>query len=138
MSDYWATCYSNIVQRTENPKHPSYRFYGARGIRLWEPWRQDFNRFKADLLREIGERPPGINPRTGLSLYQLDRINGSLGYQPGNLRWVTVLANQRNKRPRRLKFTKRDLALMGLSSELPPYLFVNADGQFINTAYHTL
>jgi hypothetical protein len=94
---YLRTCHQNILQRTENSKDPSFKYYGARGIRIWEGWR-NADDFIAGILSDIGERPPGVNPRTGLSLYQLDRKDSGLGYQPGNLRWVTVLENERNKK----------------------------------------
>ena len=53
-----------------------------------EEWQRDFSRFLAD----VGERPAGMT---------LDRIDGRLGYAPGNIRWATPLEQARNRRPAR-------------------------------------
>jgi hypothetical protein len=90
------TTYYNIwlsmIQRCENPRNPSYKNYGGRGIGPHEPWKQNFSTFLNEVIAEIGERPPGTT---------LDRINNDLGYQPGNIRWATRKVQNNNRRPQR-------------------------------------
>ena len=90
---YLRICFSNIRQRTCNPKNPDYRFYGAKGVKLCTAWkhrRYGCYRFMLYILDTLGHRPPG---------HVIDRISNDLGYQPGNLRWSTVQQSEHNKRP---------------------------------------
>jgi hypothetical protein len=74
-----------MKSRCGNPTNPSFKRYGAMGIKVCEQWEKSFLSFLAD----VGERPSRS--------YQLDRINSRLGYQPGNVRWVTTKEQQRNR-----------------------------------------
>jgi hypothetical protein len=71
-------------QRCENPKSPGYKTYGARGITFQFPsvasayiW----------VLENIGPPPSGM---------ELDRIDNTKGYAPGNLRWSSKVQNRRH------------------------------------------
>jgi hypothetical protein len=79
----------NIRNRTGNPKHKDYALYGGRGIGMWPPWRNSFLTFFHELMAEIGPRPPGRS---------IDRIDNSLGYEPGNVRWATPFQQSGNTR----------------------------------------
>ena len=80
--------------RTENPKHGAYKHYKKRGITVHPDFhksRPDDAGFKA-WFAEMGPRPG--------SEYSCDRINNTLGYLPGNIRWATPTqqrANQGNR-----------------------------------------
>lgn len=75
-----------MLKRCHNRAHPAYRRYGGRGIVVCEQWRSSFAAFLSD----VGERP---------SLdYTLDRIDNGRGYEPGNVRWVDWLTQERNRR----------------------------------------
>jgi hypothetical protein len=77
-------------QRCHNPKHPAFALYGGRGITVHEPWRTNFNAF----FSHIGPKPfPHLS---------LDRIDNSLGYAPGNVRWATYQQQGRNRRSNRI------------------------------------
>lgn len=83
--DVW----SGMIARCEYPAHASYRNYGALGVQVCERWRLSFDAFLADM----GDRPS--------KKHSLDRIDGSLGYQPGNVKWSTrkeQIDNRRNTR----------------------------------------
>jgi hypothetical protein len=60
----------------------NYAKYGAIGIRVCAEW-FSFENF----LRDMGDRPMGTS---------IDRINGKLGYKPGNCRWATRQEQARN------------------------------------------
>jgi hypothetical protein len=80
----------SMIQRCENPRDRAYRNYGGRGIGVCDKWRVSFEAFVAD----VGECPgPG---------YSLDRRENDGHYEPGNVRWVTRVTQQRNRRSNRL------------------------------------
>lgn len=73
-----------IIARCENPKHISYKYYGAKGIKICDRWRESFECFFLDM----GERPEGKS---------IDRINVNGDYEPGNCRWATIEEQNNNK-----------------------------------------
>ena len=78
-----------MKKRCYNKRFASYPFYGGRGIRIYKDW-HEYPKFAAAIRAEIGEHP-------GRG-YQLDRIDNSKNYEPGNVRWVTAKQNARNRR----------------------------------------
>jgi hypothetical protein len=78
--------WTSMRQRCNNPKHPAYPWYGAKGIKVCERW-SDYATFLADM----GEAPDG---------YWIDRIDTSRGYEPGNCRWVTPKQSAANRKQR--------------------------------------
>jgi hypothetical protein len=77
-----------MKSRCYNKNFPAYRFYGARGINVYEPWLMDFERFLAD----IGRRPSDD--------HSLDRIDTYGNYEPDNVRWATKDVQAANQRVR--------------------------------------
>lgn len=75
--------------RCLNPKSPSYKYYGGRGIKIDPRWLV-FENF----LEDMGSRPPGT------SLDRYPEKNGH--YQPGNCRWATPQTQARNTRSNRV------------------------------------
>lgn len=75
-----------MIQRCHNPNNISFHNYGGRGISVCDEWRSDFSRFMAD----VGPRPTGA--------HSVDRIDGTRGYEPGNVRWATRTEQSRNRR----------------------------------------
>jgi hypothetical protein len=71
-------CWKYIRQVCTNPKHPKYKYAGARGIRVAPEWQNDF----AIFLAHVGLRP---GPQ-----YSLARINLDKNFESGNVRWMTV------------------------------------------------
>jgi len=77
----------NMRDRCSNPDNASYRYWGARGVRVCDRWQNSFEAF----LEDMGDR------QTGRSI---DRINNTGNYPPDNCRWATPRQQARNKRPR--------------------------------------
>lgn len=69
-----------VQKRCTLPSHPSYKYYGARGITYCERWKK----FEA-FLEDMGTKPD-IH-------YQIDRIDPRGNYEPGNCRWITASEN---------------------------------------------
>lgn len=71
-------------KRCSDPKHTKYAYYGGRGVVVCAEWQHDFLAF----FEHIGPKP---TPK-----HQVDRIDGSKGYEPGNVRWATAKQQCRN------------------------------------------
>ncbi len=79
-----------IIKRCHNPKDKDYKWYGAKGIVVCEEWRNSFEAF----LDHIGKKPVDKD--------SIDRINGTKGYEPNNVRWATHVEQHRNQSNNRL------------------------------------
>jgi hypothetical protein len=97
-------------QRCENPKHPSYKDYGGRGIQfLWT----SFETFFA----EMGAPLPGAT---------LERRDNDSHYESGNNYWATrIEQNNNTRRNRKLKAFGKTQTVAQWAREF-------------NIAYHTL
>lgn len=73
-----------MISRCNDPKNSMYYRYGGRGIRVCDRW-MDFDNYFQD-------NASGYAP--GLSL---DRIDNDGNYEPGNVRWVDMKTQARNK-----------------------------------------
>ena len=76
-----------MIARCHALKHAAYRYYGARGVQVCERWRESFEAFAEDM----GARPAGL---------ELDRIDPTGHYEPGNVRWM-------NRRMQKINRAKR-------------------------------
>lgn len=82
--------WDGIKDRCRNPNSPVWKWYGGKGIDIYEPWANNYELFEAD----VGQRPS--------KKHSLDRIDGSKGYVPGNVRWATSGEQARNRSNNRL------------------------------------
>lgn len=83
--------WSHIKSRCDNPKDKSYKDYGAKGITYISKW-NTYEGFAEDML---------VGYKQGLTI---DRKDCYKNYEPSNCRWVTLSAQQNNKRNTR-RFT---------------------------------
>ncbi len=81
--------YRNMLNRCNNPHHPNYKYYGARGIKVAEEWTgpNGGDNF-ADWAFSHGYQKN----------LQIDRIDNDGNYEPSNCRWVTSKENCNNRR----------------------------------------
>lgn len=80
--------WASMWERCTDPKHPSWDYYGGKGITICKQW-ESF----ACFLHDMGERPAGMS---------LDRINSNGHYEPSNCRWATSMEQGRNTKRVRL------------------------------------
>ena len=78
--------YKNMNRRCHDTKFPKYKSYGARGIKVCDEWRNDFNKFKEWAIDN------GYN-----DTLTIDRIDCNGNYEPNNCRWVTKQQQMRNR-----------------------------------------
>jgi hypothetical protein len=77
--------YRGMIERTTNPKHKSYQYYGGRGIKVCDRWKNSY----LDFLNDMGERPQGLT---------IDRIDSNGNYEPLNCRWSDTKTQLSNRR----------------------------------------
>jgi hypothetical protein len=89
-----------MKQRCHNQADAGYKVYGARGITVCDEWRDSFAAFRA----AVGDPPaPGMS---------IDRIDGTKGYEPGNVRWATSEQQMSNtSRTRHLNYKDETLTM---------------------------
>lgn len=80
-----------MIQRCENENDTGYKWYGARGIRLCNEWRESFPKFYNWAMAN------GYSE--GLTIDRID-VNGN--YEPENCRWVTMKIQNNNKTDNRI------------------------------------
>ena len=80
--------WNNIKTRCYNQNNSRYKYYGARGITIYEEWVNDYVEFER-YIECLGEKPEG---------YSLDRVHNDLGYEPMNLRWASPKQQSENRR----------------------------------------
>lgn len=75
--------WANLIQRCINKRHPDYKKYGAKGIKVCDSWLNSFESFYKDM----GQKPAGKS--------SLRRIQTDGDYNKDNCKWV-VSSNSPN------------------------------------------
>lgn len=76
--------YWHIRDRCYNPNNDAYKNYGAKGVKMFHVWLDDFAEFKKWALSN------GY-----ASNLTIDRLNSNGNYEPSNCEWVTKAGNTR-------------------------------------------
>lgn len=85
--------WTSIKQRCYNPNDDGYCYYGARGIKMCDEWKNDFKAFHDWSLKN------GYKEETNHSIEcSIDRIDSNGNYEPDNCRWATAKQQMRNRR----------------------------------------
>jgi len=78
-----------MTRRCRDQQDDNYYLYGARGINVCNEW-MDIRKFIAD----VGKRPS--------ARHTLERIDNSIGYFPGNVKWALPKEQANNRRDNRV------------------------------------
>lgn len=76
-----------MKDRCGNPNNSGYQWYGAKGVKVCEEWKNSFESFYSWAMAN--------GYKKGLSI---DRINPFGNYEPSNCRWATSIEQALNKR----------------------------------------
>ena len=82
--------WQDIIRRCYDSERKAYYYYGGRGIKVCDRWRQSFENFFADM----GNRPS--------AKHSIDRTDNEGDYCPENCRWATRQQQARNVRSNHL------------------------------------
>jgi len=86
--------WAGMKQRVENPNNERYKDYGARGIKICKEW-HDFETFKKWAYEN------GYKDDAKYGDCTIDRKDVDGDYEPNNCRWVDLLVQAHNKRPKK-------------------------------------
>ncbi len=86
------TIWHQMKERCYRESSRNYKYYGARGIRICNDWKNDFSKFYEWAMKN------GYNDKL-----TIDRINTNGNYEPSNCRWATISEQNKNRRPYKWK-----------------------------------
>lgn len=84
--------FSNMKYRCYNTKSDHFKYYGGRGIKVCDEWKNDYAAFKRWALSS------GYDENANRGDCTIDRIDVNGNYEPNNCRWVDMTVQSRNRR----------------------------------------
>ncbi len=84
--------WNGMKTRCYNPNNKRFKDYGGRGIVVCDEWKNDFSIFQKWALEN------GYDANAPFGQCTIDRIDVNGNYEPSNCRWITMAAQQKNKR----------------------------------------
>lgn len=79
--------WQDMIARCTRKTHHAYKYYGGRGISVFDDWKNNFESFHNWAINN--------GYYSGLTI---DRINNDGNYEPSNCRWVTMKVQSNNRR----------------------------------------
>lgn len=78
--------WASVKDRTTNRHAQNYKYYGGRGVTMYDGWLNNYQSF----LEHVGKAPS--------EKHELDRIDNDGNYEPNNVRWATRKQQMANRR----------------------------------------
>lgn len=108
--------YLGMIARCYHPQSNRYEYYGNRGIKVCDEWKNDKKKFFEWALNngflEHCEKYGG-------RYTQLDRVDNNKDYSPDNCRWATAKENSDNRRTSyKIKYNGKEKSLTQWCREL--------------------
>lgn len=82
----------DMKKRCYNPKSNNYKYYGGRGIKVCDDWKNNFNNFYKWALEN------GFDYKKNRKEQSLDRIDNNKNYEPNNCRFTNMNIQNINMR----------------------------------------
>ncbi len=76
-----------MIQRCYNPNKSSFKYYGGKGITVFDDWKESFESFYTYVSKLKGYEDKHSTDVIGDRI-SLERINVNKGYFPGNVKWI--------------------------------------------------
>jgi hypothetical protein len=94
----WYHRWKGMISRCYNPKIKRYRDYGGRGITVCDRWREPNGKGCENYYNDVHEI---LGPQPSPN-HSLDRINNNGNYEITNLRWATIIEQNKNQRKKNI------------------------------------